>query len=138
MTKSGINYFVGGGEQYFNSRKDKRNIINEMTENGYEFVYNISDYEKNKSNYIGFFTAKDEPYYSNTGVNYSYREDEPGEDFKGRESYLARSTEATLKKLKELSKPFFIMIEGSQIDWGGHDNNEEYMVSQFLEFNETI
>ena len=71
MTKSGINYFVGGGEQYFNSRKDKRNIINEMTENGYEFVYNISDYEKNKSNYIGFFTAKDEPYYSYKGVNYS-------------------------------------------------------------------
>jgi len=138
MTKSGINYFVGGGEQYFNSRKDKRNIINEMTENGYEFVYNISDYEKNKSNYIGFFTAKDEPYYSYKGVNYSYREDEPVEDFKGRESYLARSTEATLKKLKELSKPFFIMIEGSQIDWGGHDNNQEYMVSQFLEFNETI
>jgi alkaline phosphatase len=138
MTKSGINYFVGGGEQYFNSRKDKRNIINEMTENGYEFVYNISDYEKNKSNYIGFFTAKDEPYYSYKGVNYSYREDEPVEDFKGRESYLARSTEATLKKLKELSKPFFIMIEGSQIDWGGHDNDQEYMVSQFLEFNETI
>jgi len=138
MTKSGINYFVGGGEQYFNSRKDKRNIINEMTENGYEFVYNISDYEKNKSNYIGFFTAKDEPYYYYKGVNYSYREDEPVEDFKGRESYLARSTEATLKKLKELSKPFFIMIEGSQIDWGGHDNNQEYMVSQFLEFNETI
>jgi len=138
MTKSGINYFVGGGEQYFNSREDKRNIINEMTENGYEFVYNISDYEKNKSNYIGFFTAKDEPYYSYKGVNYSYREDEPIEDFKGRESYLARSTEATLKKLKELSKPFFIMIEGSQIDWGGHDNDQEYMISQFLEFNQTI
>jgi len=138
MTKSGINYFVGGGEQYFNSRKDKRNIINEMTENGYEFVYNISDYEKNKSNYIGFFTAKDEPYYSYKGVNYSYREDEPVEDFKGRESYLARSTEATLKKLKELGNPFFIMIEGSQIDWGGHDNDQEYMISQFLEFNQTI
>ena len=110
MTKSGINYFVGGGEQYFNSRKDKRNIINEMTENGYEFVYNISDYEKNKSNYIGFFTAKDEPYYSYKGVNYSYRVDEPVEDFKGRESYLARSTEATLKKLIELGNPFFIMM----------------------------
>ena len=46
MTKSGINYFVGGGEQYFNSRKDKRNIINEMSKNGYEFVYNISDFKK--------------------------------------------------------------------------------------------
>jgi len=138
MTKSGINYFVGGGEQYFNSRKDKRNIINEMSKNGYEFVYNISDFEKNKSDYIGFFTAKDEPYYYYKGVNYSYREDEPIEDFKGRESYLAKSTKSTLDKLKELGNPFFIMIEGSQIDWGGHDNDQEYMISQFLEFNQTI
>ena len=146
MTKSGVNYFVGGGEKYFNFREDKRNLINEMTENGYEFVYNISDFEKNKSNYLGFFTAKDEPYYFYKGVNYSsreydesdYKKDEPLEDFTGRESYLARSTKATLGKLNELGKPFFIMIEGSQIDWGGHDNDQKYMVSQFLEFNDAI
>ena len=146
MTKSGVNYFVGGGEKYFNSREDKRNLINEMTEDGYEFVYNISDFEKNKSNYLGFFTAKDEPYYFYKGANYSYREydeddyneDEPLEDFTGRESYLARSTKATLGKLDEMGKPFFIMIEGSQIDWGGHDNDQKYMVSQFLEFNDAI
>lgn len=146
MTKSGVNYFVGGGEKYFNSREDKRNLINEMTENGYEIVYNISDFEKSKSNYLGFFTAKDEPYYFYKGINYSYREydeddyneDEPLENFTGRESYLARSAKATLSKLDEMGKPFFIMIEGSQIDWGGHDNDQKYMVSQFLEFNDAI
>ena len=145
MTKSGVNYFVGGGEKYFNSREDKRNLINEMTENGYEFVYKISDFEKNKSNYLGFFTAKDEPYYFYKGTNYSYREldeddynEDKLEDFTGRESYLARSTKATLDKLNEMGKPFFIMIEGSQIDWGGHDNDQKYMVSQFLEFNDAI
>ena len=146
MTKSGVNFFVGGGEKYFNSREDKRNLINEMTEDGYEFVYNISDFEKNKSNYLGFFTAKDEPYYFYKGVNYSsreydesdYNEDEPLEDFTGRESYLARSTKATLNKLNDIGEPFFIMIEGAQIDWGGHDNDQNYMVSQFLEFNDAI
>ena len=146
MTKSGVNFFVGGGKKYFNSREDKRNLINEMTEDGYEFVYNISDFEKNKSNYLGFFTAKDEPYYFYKGVNYSsreydesdYNEDEPLEDFTGRESYLARSTKATLGKLNEIGEPFFIMIEGAQIDWGGHDNDQNYMVSQFLEFNDAI
>ena len=30
------------------------------------------------------------------------------------------------------------MIEGAQIDWAGHDNDQDYMVSQFLEFNDTI
>jgi len=30
------------------------------------------------------------------------------------------------------------MIEGSQIDWGGHDNNVPYIVSEMLDFDRTI
>ena len=30
------------------------------------------------------------------------------------------------------------MIEGSQIDWGGHANDIEYMVTELLDFDETI
>ena len=30
------------------------------------------------------------------------------------------------------------MTEGSQIDWGGHANDVPYVVSEFLEFNQTI
>ena len=30
------------------------------------------------------------------------------------------------------------MIEGSQIDWGGHDNDSEYVISELLDFNKTI
>ena len=30
------------------------------------------------------------------------------------------------------------MVEGSQIDWGGHANDIEYITSEFIEFNEAI
>lgn len=30
------------------------------------------------------------------------------------------------------------MVEGSQIDWGGHANDEEYLVSELLDFDKAI
>ena len=30
------------------------------------------------------------------------------------------------------------MIEGSQIDWGGHQNDSEYIISETLDFDNTI
>ena len=30
------------------------------------------------------------------------------------------------------------MIEGSQIDWGGHGGNTNYIVNEMLDFNKTI
>ena len=33
---------------------------------------------------------------------------------------------------------FFLLVEGSQIDWGGHDNDSEHLISEMLEFDKTI
>ena len=30
------------------------------------------------------------------------------------------------------------MLEGSQIDWGGHANNSDYIISEMIEFDEAI
>ncbi|MEO1714102.1 MAG: alkaline phosphatase, partial [Bacteroidota bacterium] len=35
-------------------------------------------------------------------------------------------------------KGFFLMIEGSQIDWGGHANDSEYIISEMLDFDQAI
>lgn len=32
----------------------------------------------------------------------------------------------------------FMMIEGSQIDWGGHDNNTQYLVDEMIDFDNAI
>ena len=52
-----------------------------------------------------------------------------------------KMTETALDFLdsKTLNCPgFFLMSEGSQIDWAGHDNNVKYMLAEFADFDDSI
>jgi alkaline phosphatase len=40
--------------------------------------------------------------------------------------------------LSKEASGFFLMSEGSQIDWAGHENNAEYLVSELIDFDQTI
>ena len=43
LSKSNINFFVGGGEKYFNDRLDGRNLMNEMDD--YFFANSLESYK---------------------------------------------------------------------------------------------
>ena len=120
LSKSNINFFVGGGEKFFNDRRDKRNLMNEM--NDYLFVNSIESFKKINSNKIGFLTSYDSPMGKH----------------EGRKPSLEDIVQVTIQKLKSFNKPFFLLVEGSQIDWGGHDNDSEHMISEMLEFDRTV
>ena len=50
-------------------------------------------------------------------------------------------TKAALKFLSSAAKDcnnFFLMSEGSQIDWESHDNKVDEMLIELKDFNETI
>ena len=120
LSKSNINFFVGGGEKYFNDRVDGRNLINEMDD--YFFANSLESFKNINSNKIGYLT-----YY-----------DEPVGKHEGREPSLEDIAQITIQKLKSFNNPFFLLVEGSQIDWGGHDNDSEHLISEMLEFDKTI
>jgi alkaline phosphatase len=47
----------------------------------------------------------------------------------------------TAKALEILSRNktgFFLMVEGSQIDWGGHANDTDYVLSELFDFDEAV
>jgi alkaline phosphatase len=119
LSEHSVDLFVGGGEDYFNKRKDKRNLLEEMS--GYTFVNSLEEFNKTTSKKIGFFTYPGEPPPKNLGRGPS----------------LESLTEISLNKLSK-DKSFFIMVEGSQIDWGGHDNSLNYVLSEFKEFDLAI
>ena len=119
LSEHSVDLFVGGGENYFNKRKDKRNLLEEMS--GYTFVNSLEEFNKTTSKKIGFFTYPGEPPPKNLG----------------REPSLESLTEISLNKISK-DKSFFIMVEGSQIDWGGHDNSLNYVLSEFKEFDLAI
>ena len=43
-----------------------------------------------------------------------------------------------LDKLSKNKNGFFLMVEGAQIDWGGHDNDTDYLITELLDFDKTI
>jgi alkaline phosphatase len=120
LSQHEVDYFVGGGKKFFIDRKDKRNLINDMTD--YTFVETLEQYKASSAPKIGFLTY----------------DEEPPSLMEGRVPSLHELTVLTLEKLKAAEKPFFMMVEGSQIDWGGHDNELDYVVSEFKEFDTTI
>jgi alkaline phosphatase len=55
-----------------------------------------------------------------------------------RDYSLAELTENAIKRLSTNPKGFFLMVEGSQIDWQAHDNNFLGIVSEMLDFDGAI
>lgn len=54
------------------------------------------------------------------------------------EPTLAEMTGAALKVLEKNEKGFFLMVEGSQIDWAGHANDLKYQVGEVLGFDAAV
>ncbi len=121
LSQSEVDYFIGGGKKHFNKRNDKRNLLEEMQ--SWSFVKNLQAFDEATDQHIGYFTNNDEP--------------QPILD--GRSPSLDEATKSMLNKLSAKDKnAFFLMIEGSQIDWGGHANELDYVISEFLDFDKAI
>jgi len=123
---SDIDFLVGGGKKYFDNRVDKQNLYKKLKDKN-AFVSNyfeqeikdLSFYSKNRFIY---FTANEEPVGAGSGRN-----------------YLSYASNAGAKFLKRKSdKGFFMLIEGSQIDWAGHGKDAEKLIDEMSDFDKTI
>ncbi len=54
------------------------------------------------------------------------------------EPTLAQMTAAALDVLEEDPDGFFLMVEGSQIDWANHDRNIMYQIHETLDFDDSV
>jgi alkaline phosphatase len=126
LIKSDVDFFVGGGKKYFERRKDERNLITELQSKGYVisgFIQkDFNDISINFSKNFGYFTSNEEP------LPY----------LQGRDYLVAASKSATLFLSSHSKEGFFLMVEGSQIDWGGHANDSDYIISEMIEFDKAI
>ena len=126
LLKVDIDFFVGGGTKYFARRKDERNLIAELMDKGYfissAFQHDFNDLTIDFSKNFGFFTADAEP------LPFS----------QGRDYLVQASRTAVTYLSSQQEKGFFLMIEGSQIDWGGHANDSDYIISEMIDFDNAI
>jgi alkaline phosphatase len=119
---SGIDVFIGGGYDHFAKRKDKINLTDSLRYRGYEVDTTLSLILKSTSAKLAGFTAP--------GQN-PYR-------LKGRGDMLPVSTGKAIELLNKNKKGFFLMIEGSQIDWAAHANVADTVVDETLDFDKAV
>ncbi|NOX38235.1 MAG: alkaline phosphatase [Calditrichaeota bacterium] len=122
-----VNVLLGGGRAFFiprdqdgSAREDNQNLLDLARNLGYTVVETRQALQDADGPYLlGLFADK----------GMLTRESEPT---------LAEMTEKALEILRNDPEGFFLMVEGSQIDWGGHANDAGKTIRQLLQFDEAV
>ncbi|SMO53298.1 alkaline phosphatase [Saccharicrinis carchari] len=116
-----IDVFIGGGESFFNQRKDGRNLTEELEAKGYQIFNSLDAASSVNEGKLGVLTA---PAHN--------------DKFSERGDMLLQATDKAVEILQKNKNGFFLMVEGSQIDWGGHANNTSFVVGEMLDFDKVV
>lgn len=111
----GIDVAIGGGKPYFDMEKLKADGYTIATGPNFNWQTNASKY---------FYFYDDSVHLPSVA--------------QGRGDFLLNATNKAIGTLKNNKKGFFLMVEGSQIDWGGHDNNFDYTVQETIDFDKAV
>lgn len=119
--KTDIDVFIGGGLDHFTKRKDGKNLVQELEQKGYAVETSWGNLKNiNKGPVAGLLAPLHMGRVSERG------------------DILPKATDKAIEILDKNKKGFFLMVEGSQIDWGGHANSTVYIVEDMLDFDQTI
>ena len=112
---------LGGGTKYF--IREDRNLVNEFKQLGYQ-------YSDNWQQLSALTAAPAIALLAETGL--------PAVLNSKQDSQLARLTTKALELLTPAKKGFVLMVEGSQIDWCGHDNDIACAMAEMNDFANAI
>jgi alkaline phosphatase len=124
---SGVDVLLGGGRQFFlpGSRPDGADLLAPLRARGCTYVEAeaalVASASSGTSCVVGLFAPDHMPKVT--------------ED---RAPALVEMATAALTILQRDPDGFFLMIEGSQIDFAGHANDGEYNVAETLDFDATV
>lgn len=120
--KHKIDVLLGGGKANF-VRTD-RDLTKEFKKAGYRYVTSKDQLQKNTNEkLLGLF--------ADGGLDKKI-------DRNSSTPSLGNMTNAALKQLSKNKKGFFLMVEGSQIDWAGHDNDIVGAMSEMADFEDAF
>jgi len=117
-----VDVFIGGGEDHFRKRADSVDITVSLKKKGYDVVYNIDDLKNSNSKKIAGLLAKEHM----------------SKESEGRTGMLAEMTRKAIETLSKDKDGFFMMVEGSMIDWGAHAKDFDYTVREVIDLDNAI
>lgn len=119
---SDVDFFAAGGTDYFLRRADGVNYFDSLIYSGFEMDTLSLEKEMLEDKKYGFLLAPDA---MPSMIN-------------GRGNFLPNATQKAIDYLSKAGNGFFLMVEGSQIDWAGHNNDAKYLIGEMLDFDKTI
>lgn len=119
FVKGSIDVALGGGRNYFDT--------NALKNNGYAIGtgYNAMKQLQNQGRRVVFYDDQPFPPKAHEGRNKEGM-------------YLADASESVLTTMFLNPKGSFTMIEGSQVDWAGHENDSTYLMAEMEDFDVAI
>lgn len=120
--KHKVDVMLGGGKDQM--IRDDRNIVKQFQKDGYSYVDNKKDLLKDKNEQIvGLFADGGMPKMIDRN------KETPS---------LKDMTNTAIKRLNKDKDGFFLMVEGSQIDWAAHDNDIVGAMSETEDFEKAF
>lgn len=124
--KHELELVIGGGQVFFEQRPGGENLLATWRSRDYLVrqadVFPLTDLQLPPNSRLVYFTAPEAP----------------PRRMRGRD-YLPPATRFATTFLDERpEKGFFLLVEGSQIDWGGHANNAEYIITEVRDFDDAV
>ncbi|MDD8019973.1 MAG: alkaline phosphatase [Acidobacteriota bacterium] len=125
MVYTGVDILLGGGLKYFTGRKDGEDLLAVLKEKGYKIITTPAELKSVESQRLAGLFAD---------VDLSYDLDRDP----AKESSLAEMTGAAINLLSRNINGFFLMVEGSKIDWANHDHDPVASVTDMMAFDRAV
>ena len=136
-----VDVILGGGRKKFKSTEEQADkcgtfgdFIAEAEREGYQIVYTRKALDsvvaKSSRKILGLFAPK--------GKTPELFRVYPEEHYRAEEPTLPHMTAAALDIVERAQDGFFLVVEGSQIDWASHRNDVAYQIGETLAFDEAV
>lgn len=126
MYASGVDVLLGGGPRFFNKRADGKDLLAGFKKKGYKIALDKAQIDQASK-------------LSGKVIGLPHDPDFPPAGDPARKMTLAEMTDDALTALDhDNDKGFFLMVEGSQIDWRGHDLDGSGSVAETLDFDQAV
>lgn len=116
-----LNLIIGGGRKHFIQRKDSLNLIERMeNELGWKVYDTLADVDVTCKKYAVIAHDDHMPSAAERG------------------DFLPRAVKTALQTLDGAENGFFLMVEGSEIDFACHAHDSTWMIDEMMDFDYAI
>ncbi len=119
--------FGGGKNKLAATRVDGENLIDTLVSRGYQWV-------ETRDQMLALTGGKAWGLFAKEAM----QPEIDRKEFGPTEPSLAEMTQKAIDILSQNRKGFFLFVEGSQTDYGDHNNDPVYAISDFLAFDEAV